>query len=428
MDSQDSQLPLPHHHHHHHHHPQTLHHPQPQFHHHHHHQQQPGGPTMMVAPPQQPNSYAAMPNNVSAHNSAMMHHHQHQQQQQQHHQHQQQQQSQQNPRFPFNSMVGTGTGAGSGSGPAPKPAAPAAAMDYSDGSSPGASGFSIEPAKKKRGRPRKYSPDGNIALGLSPTPVTPISSMVAHPDSAAGAGAGSSAAATPSSENQVKKARGRPPGSVKKQMDALGSAGVGFTPHVITVEPGEDIALKIMEFSQQGPRTVCILSAIGAICNVTLRQPSTGGGTVTLEGQFEIISLSGSFLFSESDGHRSRPSGLSVSLAGADGKVVGGGVAGTLKAASQVQLIVGSFIADGKKPKYKPSSTPPPQSNMLNFSAQAAEAASPSEDASSDSSDENGGTPLNRGPPTYGNANPPVQTMQMYANMGWPNSTVKMHP
>nr|GMC80878.1 AT-hook motif nuclear-localized protein 10 [Ipomoea batatas] len=274
-------------------------------------------------------------------------------------------------------------------------------MDYSDGSSPGASGFSIEPAKKKRGRPRKYSPDGNIALGLSPTPVTPISSMVAHPDSAAGAGAGSSAAATPSSENQVKKARGRPPGSVKKQMDALGSAGVGFTPHVITVEPGEDIALKIMEFSQQGPRTVCILSAIGAICNVTLRQPSTGGGTVTLEGQFEIISLSGSFLFSESDGHRSRPSGLSVSLAGADGKVVGGGVAGTLKAASQVQLIVGSFIADGKKPKYKPSSTPPPQSNMLNFSAQAAEAASPSEDASSDSSDENGGTPLNRGPPTY---------------------------
>ncbi|XP_019181646.1 PREDICTED: AT-hook motif nuclear-localized protein 8-like [Ipomoea nil] len=421
MDSQDSQLPLPHHHHHHHH-PPTLHHPQPQFHHHHHqqnhHQQQPGGPTMMVAPPQQPNSYASMPNNVSAHNSAMMHHQQHQQH------HHQQQQSQQNPRFPFNSMMG----AGSGPGPAPKPAA-AATMDYSDGSSPGASGFSIEPAKKKRGRPRKYSPDGNIALGLSPTPVTPISSsMVAHPDSAA-AGAGSSAAATPSSENQVKKARGRPPGSVKKQMDALGSAGVGFTPHVITVEPGEDVALKIMEFSQQGPRTVCILSAIGAICNVTLRQPSTGGGTVTLEGQFEIISLSGSFLFSESDGHR-MPSGLSVSLAGADGKVVGGGVAGTLKAASQVQLIVGSFIADGKKPKYKPSSTPLPQaqSNMLNFSAQAAEAASPSEDASSASSDDNGGgTPLNRGPPTYGNANQPVPTMQMYANMGWPNSTVKMH-
>ncbi|CAH9091950.1 unnamed protein product [Cuscuta epithymum] len=394
MDSQDSQLPLPHHHHHH----QALHH------HHQQQQQHQPGPTMMVAPPQQHNSYAAIHNNVSAH---MMHHH-----------HQQQP----NPRFPFNSMVGPATGPGT----APKPVA----MDYSDMSSPGATGFSIEPARKKRGRPRKYSPDGNIALALSPTPVS--SSILVQPDSG-GAGAGSSTAPpTLSSENQAKKARGRPPGSIKKQMDALGSAGVGFTPHVITVEPGEDVALKIMEFSQQGPRTVCILSAIGAICNVTLRQPSSGGGSVTLEGQFEIISLSGSFLFSESGGHHSRPSGLSVSLAGADGKVVGGGVAGALKAASQVQLIVGSFIADGKKPKYKPSSTPPPPPlNTPNFGAQAAAEASPSEDASSASSDENGGgTPLNRGPLSYGgSAIQPIQTTTpMYGgNLGWPSSSVKMH-
>lgn len=38
-----------------------------------------------------------------------------------------------------------------------------------------------------------------------------------------------------------------------------------------------------MAFSQQGPRTVCILSANGAICNVTLRQPAMSGGTVTYE-------------------------------------------------------------------------------------------------------------------------------------------------
>ncbi|VFQ63768.1 unnamed protein product [Cuscuta campestris] len=401
MDSQDSQLPLSHHHHHH----QTLHHPQAQFHHHH---------QIVQPPPQQHNSYApAIPNN------AMMFHH--------HHQQQSQHQPQQNPRFPFNSMAGP---ASVGPGTAPKPAQ----VDYSDAPSPGAPCFSsIEPARKKRGRPRKYSPDGNIALGLSPTTVTPISSMGGQ-DSG---GPGSSAAAqTLSAENQAKKARGRPLGSVKKQMDALGSAGIGFTPHVITVEPGEDVALKIMEFSQQGPRTVCILSAIGAICNVTLRQPSNGGGTMTLEGQFEIISLSGSFLFSENDGHRSRPSGLSVSLAGADGKVVGGGVAGTMKAASQVQLIVGSFIADGKKPKYKPtSSTPPPPqpSNAANFGAPqaagAAEAASQSEEASSASSDENGG-----GPTSYGNAGHqqqqqhPIPSMPIYGNMGWPNSSsFKMH-
>lgn len=38
-----------------------------------------------------------------------------------------------------------------------------------------------------------------------------------------------------------------------------------------------------MSFSQNGPRAVCILSANGAISNVTLRQPATSGGAVTYE-------------------------------------------------------------------------------------------------------------------------------------------------
>jgi len=59
---------------------------------------------------------------------------------------------------------------------------------------------SSESSKKKRGRPRKYSSDGgNIALGLVPN----------HP-------------AASSAESPAKKHRGRPPGSGKKQMDALG--------------------------------------------------------------------------------------------------------------------------------------------------------------------------------------------------------------
>lgn len=45
----------------------------------------------------------------------------------------------------------------------------------------------------------------------------------------------------------------------------------------------QDVATKIMAFSQQGPRAVCILSANGAVSTVTLRQPSTSGGTVTYE-------------------------------------------------------------------------------------------------------------------------------------------------
>lgn len=307
-------------------------------------------------------------------------------------------------------MVNTGSAA-------PAPAQPN--LDYSDASSPRATGFSIEPARKKRGRPRKYSPDGNIALGLSPTPVTPISSGVPPTDSGSGGGGGDTEG--PSSENPSKKARGRPPGSGKKQLDALGAAGVGFTPHVITVNVGEDIASKIMAFSQQGPRTVCILSANGAICNVTLRQPAMGGGTVSYEGRFEIISLSGSFMRSESNGS-SGPNGLSVSLAGADGRVLGGGVAGMLMAATPVQVIVGSFLAEGKKPKSKaPSSTPP--SNMLNFGAPATGESPPSQgDASSNSSDENGDSPFHHEPGPYGNSGQPMHGMPMYANMGWPKS------
>lgn len=47
----------------------------------------------------------------------------------------------------------------------------------------------------------------------------------------------------------------------------------------------QDIATKIMSFSQQGPRAVCILSANGAVSTVTLRQPASSGGTVTYEVQ-----------------------------------------------------------------------------------------------------------------------------------------------
>lgn len=99
-------------------------------------------------------------------------------------------------------------------------------LQYGDGSHlvpppPPPSGFSIESGKKKRGRPRKYSPDSNIALGLapSPSPVTPLTAasplaVVGHGDSGGGLAS--------SDPSQAKRSRGRPPGSGKKQLDALG--------------------------------------------------------------------------------------------------------------------------------------------------------------------------------------------------------------
>ncbi|RZC57747.1 hypothetical protein C5167_005047 [Papaver somniferum] len=217
--------------------------------------------------------------------------------------------------------------------------------------------------KKKRGRPRKYGPDGAVSLALSPIPISasaPLPSPTTTTAGSGGAGGG---------DFSAKRGRGRPAGSMNKphqpkpspkvEMENLGelipcSVGTNFTPHVITVAAGEDVTMKIISFSQQGPRAICILSANGAISNVTLRQPDSSGGTLTYEGRFEILSLSGSFMPTESGGTRSRSGGMSVSLASPDGRVVGGGVAGLLVAASPVQVVVGSFLSSTlQEPKPK---------------------------------------------------------------------------
>ncbi|KAG5053780.1 hypothetical protein GLYMA_03G023500v4 [Glycine max] len=224
--------------------------------------------------------------------------------------------------------------------------------------------------KKKRGRPRKYGPDGSVTMALSPMPI--------------------SSSAPPSNDFSSGK-RGKMRGmdykpSKKVGLDYIGdlnvcSDGTNFMPHIITVNAGEDITMKVISFSQQGPRAICILSANGVISNVTLRQPDSSGGTLTYEGRFEILSLSGSFMPTDNQGTRSRTGGMSVSLASPDGRVVGGGVAGLLVAASPVQVVVGSFLPSSqqeqkiKKPKssdYAPvtvtpaiavSSAPPPPTN-----------------------------------------------------------------
>ncbi|GMY09375.1 AT-hook motif nuclear-localized protein 1-like [Fagus crenata] len=207
--------------------------------------------------------------------------------------------------------------------------------------------------KKKRGRPRKYGPEGTVTMALSPMPI--------------------SASAPPGGDfSAVKRGKARPSGLEYKQHKKVGmehfgeldacNVGTNFMPHIITVNAGEDVTMKVISFSQQGPRAICILSANGVISNVTLRQPDSSGGTLTYEGRFEILSLSGSFMPTETQGTRSRSGGMSVSLASPDGRVVGGGVAGLLVAASPVQVVVGSFLPSNqheqKPKKLKNESTP----------------------------------------------------------------------
>lgn len=195
-----------------------------------------------------------------------------------------------------------------------------------------------DPVKKKRGRPRKYGPDGaNMSLKLSPL-----------------------AACTPSSGG--KQQRGRPRGSGwKQQLAPLGdwmnsSAGLAFTPHILSIAIGEDIATKILAFAQQRPRALCILSANGSVSLATLRQPTASGDTVTYEGRFEILCLSGSYLVAESGSPRNRTGGISISVCSPDGHVIGGAIGGRLIAASLVQVVACSFVYGGSKGKAKAES------------------------------------------------------------------------
>ncbi|CAK9154521.1 unnamed protein product [Ilex paraguariensis] len=112
--------------------------------------------------------------------------------------------------------------------------------------------------------------------------------------------------------------------------------------------------MRIISFSQEGSRAICIVSAVGLISNVTFRQSDSSGGTATYEGRFEILSLSGSFLpIDVGESQVGRCGGMSVSLASPDGRVIGGMLAGLLIAASPVQVVVASFLPISR-PELKP--------------------------------------------------------------------------
>lgn len=207
--------------------------------------------------------------------------------------------------------------------------------------------------KKKRGRPRKYAPDGTVTIASSARPIS------------------ASAPAATSKLSTGKQGRARPIDreiAVQRRIETCAGGrgathwdGSHFTPHVITVDAGEDVTAKVISFCQQGPRAICILSANGIISNATLRQSDSSGSTLTYEGRFEIVNLCGSFTPTEREGVRHRAGGLSVSLSSPNGQVVGGCIAGLMVAASPVQIIVGSFLPSNifehkpKKPKPQPA-------------------------------------------------------------------------
>ncbi|OVA15585.1 protein of unknown function DUF296 [Macleaya cordata] len=140
-----------------------------------------------------------------------------------------------------------------------------------------------------------------------------------------------------------RRPRGRPPGSKNKPRSPIivtRENQNALSSHVLEISSGSDIAECVATFARRRQRGVCVLSGSGVVTNVTLRQPASPGGVVTLHGRFEILSLSGAFLPPPSP---PGATGLTVYLAGGQGQVVGGSVVGELVASGPVMVMAATF-------------------------------------------------------------------------------------
>ncbi|RWR74351.1 AT-hook motif nuclear-localized protein 14-like protein [Cinnamomum micranthum f. kanehirae] len=121
-------------------------------------------------------------------------------------------------------------------------------------------------------------------------------------------------------------------------------AGRGFTPYFITVASGEHNSKRSAWFALFLPLVPYLCATLSPFLPAKQRKKS-----VTKEGLFEILSLSGSYLHFEIEGGSQVTGGLSVCLSANDGSAFGGIVKGALKAAGPVQVTAASYVIDMDK-------------------------------------------------------------------------------
>ncbi|XP_044507977.1 AT-hook motif nuclear-localized protein 25-like [Mangifera indica] len=157
----------------------------------------------------------------------------------------------------------------------------------------------------------------------------------------------SDAAATSSGRggsSSGRRPRGRPAGSKNKPKPPIiiiRDSPNALRSHVLEISAGSDIVDSVSNFARRLGRGVCVLSGTGTVTNVTLKQPAgPSGGVITLHGQFDILSLTGTSLPPPAP---PGAGGLTIYLAGGQGQVVGGRVVGPLTASGPVVLIAATF-------------------------------------------------------------------------------------
>ncbi|XP_031284061.1 AT-hook motif nuclear-localized protein 16-like [Pistacia vera] len=151
------------------------------------------------------------------------------------------------------------------------------------------------------------------------------------------------------SDTTARKPRGRPPGSKNKPKPPIvitKDSDSAMKPVILEISAGADIIDHIINFARRNHAGISIMSASGSVSSVALRQPISHAPSLSLHGPFNLLSLSGSYLKSPSSGGASSSSSsccFSVTLAGAQGQVFGGIVAGKVTAASQVVVVAATF-------------------------------------------------------------------------------------
>lgn len=108
--------------------------------------------------------------------------------------------------------------------------------------------------------------------------------------------------------------------------------------HILEIPAGIDLVKCLSDYSRRRGRGLFIMSCSGIVAHVILRQST--GCFVALQGEYEILTLSGTLL-----PHPAAPrvEGLSLYVAGGHGQVIGGSVTAPLVASSPVVMSVASF-------------------------------------------------------------------------------------